>query len=320
MSDKNQNDLKNFLVNQYEDWIYPNRKILGGLVFFVIAILIVLFFLSRSNADVKASAWEQYFKILVSPDPIKPLEEFTKVKDGFFEYQSAITAGQLLLAEACNTGFTDKSQATKDLEKALAMFQNVRDGRKANAKFKRQAALGIAQVHEAMAGVRAGSNDLDSAIVEYKKITELWQGEYEAKIAETQLNLLNRTDTKKFYDRYATAAAELTPNPDDFKKIEIDKNAPLIPNSNPLLDDEFFKDNTSQQSTEIPKKEPTEKSETKPIDEPKKEPTEKSETKSIDEPKKEPAEKSETKPIDEPKKEPTEKSETKPVDEPKNKS
>jgi hypothetical protein len=307
MSEKSQNDLKNFLVNQYEDWIYPNRKILVGLVFFVIAISLVLFFISRSNADIKAAAWEQYFKILASADAITPLEEFAKVKDGYFEYQSAITAGQILLADACDLGFNDKAKATENLEKAIVMFKNVRDSRKANAKFKRQAALGIAQVYETLAGVRIGSNDLDSAIAEYKKITEIWKGEYEAKLAETQLNLISRADTKKFYDRYATAAAESTPNPNEFKITDIDKNSPLTPSSNPLFQ-ELFKDTTPQLPAETP--------ESKPVDVPKKESAEKPESKPVDVPKKESAEKPESKPVDVPKKESAEKPESKPVDVP----
>ncbi|MDR2169936.1 MAG: hypothetical protein LBP59_07335 [Planctomycetaceae bacterium] len=288
---RGQNDLKDFIVNQYEDWIYPNRKVLGSLVFVVIAILGVLFFVSRSNANIKATAWEQFFRAIESPDPVKPLEEFAKIKDGFFEYQAAITAGQLLLAQACNAGLTDKSQVTTDLNKALDLFQNVRNSRKAPQKFKRQAAFGIAQVYEAKAGVSAGSNDLETAIAEYKKIVEIWQGEYEAKIAEKQLELITRPNIKKFYDRYATANVETTPNPADFK-IEIDPNAPLVPNSSL---DELLKNittepqeqknedkqkNDSDKTTEqIPNDKPkTEtKTETEPKTEPKTEPNKKPE-------------------------------------------
>jgi hypothetical protein len=250
-----QNDLKNFLIDQYEDWIYPNRKILGVLVLLVLVILGVLFFVSRSNANFRATAWERFFTVLDSPDPIKPLEQFAEIKDGFFEYQSAIMAGQLLLTQACNAGFTDKSQATENIEKALTLFQNVRDSRNADNKFKCQAALGAAQALEALASVKAGSNDIELAIAEYKKITEKWQGKYEAKIAEKQLALLSRPSTKKFYDRYATATVE--PEPSDFK-IEIDKNAPLTPDTNNPLLENLFKDSTPEETpAETPKNEPT---------------------------------------------------------------
>ncbi|MDR2346602.1 MAG: hypothetical protein LBE18_11090 [Planctomycetaceae bacterium] len=295
-SNHNQNDLKNFLVNQYEDWIYPNRKVLIFLVSFVLIILAVLFFVSRSNVDVKAKTWEQFFKVLDSPDPVKPLESFAGIKDGFFEYQAAITAGQLLLAQACDTGFSDKSQAAEKLEKALTLFENVYDKRKVNVKFKRQAALGIAQVHEAMASVRAGSNELEIAIADYKKIIELWQGEYEAKIAESQLALLTRDDTKKFYDRYATANADRVPNPDEFN-VEINKNDPLLPSPNSLIPDVFFKNS----APEKPKDEPTEKSEIKPTETPKDESTEKSEIKPTEKPKDESTEKPKDEPTEKPK-------------------
>ncbi|MDR1053813.1 MAG: hypothetical protein LBL39_06520 [Planctomycetaceae bacterium] len=247
MSGGSQNDLKDFFIDQYEDWIYPNRKVLGVLILLVVVILAVLFVVSRSNANFRATAWEQYFKMLDSPDPVKPLEELATIKDGFFEHQSAVMAGQLLLTQACNMGFTDKSRAAEDIEKALTLFQNVRDSRNADNKFKRQAALGAAQAHEAMAAVRAGSNDLDSAIAEYKKVVEKWQGKYEAKVAEKQLALLSQSSTKKFYDRYATASVD--PDPDDFK-IEINKDSPLTPNTNsPLLDD-IFKDSTTEKPIE----------------------------------------------------------------------
>ncbi|MDR1485695.1 MAG: hypothetical protein LBT09_12850 [Planctomycetaceae bacterium] len=250
---RSQNDLRNFLVDQYEGWIYPNRKVLFGLILLVFVMLGVLFFVSRSNANFRATAWERFFKVLNSPEPIDSLEKFAAIKDGYFEYQAAITAGQLLLSQACGIGLSDKSDTAKKLEKALVLFQNVRDSRKADAKFKRQAALGAAQVHEAMAGVRAGSNDLDVAIAEYKKIVEFWKGEYEATIAEKQLELITRSGTKKFYDRYATANIEPAIDPNDFK-VEIDKNAPLTPNTNsPLLDDLFKQIPTETQKPETPK-------------------------------------------------------------------
>ncbi|MDR0391420.1 MAG: hypothetical protein LBH59_05910 [Planctomycetaceae bacterium] len=253
---RSQNDLRNFLVDQYDSWIYPNRKVLIGLILFVCVMLVVLFFVSHSNSNYKATAWNQYFKILDSPDAITPLEKFAEIKDGHFEFQASITAGQLLLSQACNIGFADKSQTTEKLNKALAMFQNVRDSRKASSKFKRQAALGAAQVREAMASVNAGSNDLDVAIDEYKKIVELWKNEYEAKIAQKQLDLLSRASTRKFYDRYATANIEPVLDPSEFK-IEIDKNAPLVPNTNSSLLDDVFKDSTTP-TTETPAEKPTE--------------------------------------------------------------
>ncbi|MDR2641166.1 MAG: hypothetical protein LBC74_00065 [Planctomycetaceae bacterium] len=274
MSDRSQNDLRDFFADQYEGWIYPNRKVIGGLVIFVCVMLIVLFFVSRSNANYKALGWEKFFTMLTSSDPITPLEQFATIKDGYFEYQSAIVAGQMLLSQACSAGFSEKPQATEKLGKALVLFQNVHNNRKTPTKFKRQAALGIAQVHEAMAGVHAGSHDIELAISEYKKIVTLWQGEYEAKIAEKQLELITRESIKKFYDRYATAVVE--PDPGDFK-IEIDKNSTPTPNPNSQLLEDLF--NTSPPPA-TQKSEPKETNSPKETDPPKENsPTQKSESK-----------------------------------------
>ncbi|MDR1923963.1 MAG: hypothetical protein LBQ66_06280 [Planctomycetaceae bacterium] len=278
MEKRSQNDLTNFLVGQYEDWIYPNRKILGMFLLAVAVILSVVFYVSRNNAASKADMWEQYFKLLDTPDPLASLDIFANTKDGFFEYQAGITAGQLLLAKACNAGFDNKAQTIETLEKSLNYFKTVRDSRRAEIKFKRQAGLGAAQALEVLAAINTNPNNLTDAINEYQKIVKSYPNTYESKIAETQISLLNKSDTKNFYTKYAAATIESKPNPDDFK-VEFDKQNPnAIGNPegiSPALDELFKKDSTPQKTEE---KIETKKDESK-IDEPKKDESKKDESK-----------------------------------------
>lgn len=220
-----QNDLANWFITQYEDWIQPNLKWIGTAICGVLLLIVLISLSSRFVQWNKAAAWRQYYTALYSADSVGALEAISEASDGQVGVQSRLSLAQILLSEACNDVFTDQKAAQEKLDKATLHFQKVRDTAK-DEQVQRQAIWGLGQAHEAYAAIRTDKNDLDAATKEYKMLSERWPDDYLGRRAVKQLAFIARPETKQFYELAAQKAQE-KPKEEDFK-VDIDTKDPFL--------------------------------------------------------------------------------------------
>lgn len=219
-----QNDLANWFITQYEEWIQPNMRWIGWAVLAVLALIVGVFGFSALDAKNKATAWQQYYSALFSQESASSLEALVASSNGSIADRARLTLAQIRLAEASNEIARDKTPALEKLDQAISHFKQVQQ-EASETDFKQQAALGLAQAYETAATVRTDKNDLDEAKKTYKTLSEQWPDSYYGQKAAKQLAFLSRPDTVKFYELSAKKANE-TPKADDFK-VDIDTKDPF---------------------------------------------------------------------------------------------
>lgn len=223
-----QNELANWFITQYEEWIKPNAYWISGGTFAILILLGAFFGSAGISEWNKAQIWNGYYTAIHSENSTEALELLAETSKGTIAEQARLTSAQIRLGEGCHLLFSDKSKATESLEKSIQQFQYLQK----NAKDKNillQASFGLAQSWETLAAVRVGKNDLAEAEKEYKKITEQWSNEFLGQKAKKQLLLISRANTQKFFELAAAKVAE-PPKQDDFK-VEIDKKDPFLNDS-----------------------------------------------------------------------------------------
>ncbi len=216
-----QNSLGNWLVDQYDDFIKPNSQLIGwvviGFLVFLIGMMLTVSMVKTSNAR----AWQQYFSAFGSDNPEASFQALVEsVPTGPTAAQARLTFAQFLTGDATNLLTTDKAKAEEKLETALRMLDTARST--AKDEFQQQQLLfGKATAFETLAACRSGKNDLAEAEKAYKEIAQQWPNSYYGQRAQRQLTVLERPDTRKFYDQVAAIVPE-TPKADEFK-VDIDK-------------------------------------------------------------------------------------------------
>lgn len=218
-----QNFLANWLITQYEDWIRPNSGLLSWAILIVLLIIAALLLSARVVGWNRASAWRQYSSAVASADAATSLETLAEA-GGPVAVPSRLSLGQILLADACNGMFQNKSESLGKTEKAITHFRWVRDNAKEDA-VKQQAIWGLGQSWETAAALRTDKTDLDEAAKAYKTLIERWPNDYLGRRAAAQLAFLERPGTKKFLELAANRVEE-KPQADDFK-VEIDTKDPF---------------------------------------------------------------------------------------------
>lgn len=214
-----QNDLANWIICQYEDWIQPNARWLGTGCVVLAALILVFVYSSRVLQSGKAASWQSYFAALRSENAETELEAIALAYTGRpIGEQARLSLGQILLAEGTDQMFIDKSEAAKKTEKAVEHFQYLQKSSK-NKEMLMQAGFAIGQAYETLAAVRTGKNDLSEAENAYKALAEKYPNEFWGKQAKEQLSLVSRPGTKHFFELAATKILE-RPKADEFKVDE----------------------------------------------------------------------------------------------------
>lgn len=219
-----QNDLANWVITQYEEWIGPNIRWIGWAVLAVLALIVGVFGYSALNAKSKAAAWQQYYNALYAPEASTALENLISSSNGSIADRARLTLAQIQLAEASSAMTQDKTQSIEKLDKAIDNFKQVQQ-KTSDPDFKRQATLGLAQAYETAATVRTDKNDLEEAKKEYKTLSELGENDFYGRKAAKQLAFISRPDTVKFYELSSKKANE-APKAEDFK-VDIDTKDPF---------------------------------------------------------------------------------------------
>jgi hypothetical protein len=219
-----QNDLANWLMSIYEDWIEPNAQFLNAAVLIVLLLTIGILGYKHLQKRNASAAWQQYYAALNIPDSEASQAALLLIADSgsSISKQARLTLSQLLLADAVNGITIDKVKAVAKLDKAAENFRKLLADRDIGVAV--QAGWGLAQTLETAATVRDG-NDLDEAKKEYKTLAEKYPSEELGKQAAEQLTFLSKPDTVKFIER-SLAKSKEEPKKDDFK-VNINKDDPF---------------------------------------------------------------------------------------------
>jgi predicted negative regulator of RcsB-dependent stress response len=108
---------------------------------------------------------------------------------------AAVTAGDLLMHEGCETLFSSKASANGQFRRATDDFMQVLD-RSSDPTLRERATFGLARAREAQ-------NQLDQAIQRYEEVVKDWPEGTFAPLAQQRLDDLKRKSTKVFYDEFA---------------------------------------------------------------------------------------------------------------------
>lgn len=219
-----QNDLANYLISQYDEWIKPNGHLISWVIIAVLVLAVGVVAYSNLHARNRSLAWQQYYAALSSVDPEGSLETIINTTTGDIADQARITLGQIRLGEAGFSARDDKTKTEEKLQKAIVNFEAAK--KNAVGDLQRQASWGLAQVYETLATLQTDSSALESAKKEYKILAERWPNDYLGQKAVKQLAFVSRPDTAKFFELTAKKANE-APKGDDFKKVEIDTKDPF---------------------------------------------------------------------------------------------
>ncbi|GHT35175.1 hypothetical protein FACS189427_03900 [Planctomycetales bacterium] len=219
-----QNDLANWLISIYEDWIEPNARIINAAVLIILLLIIGFFGYNHIQKQNASAAWQQYYTALNLPDSEATQTALQIIADSgsSISKQSRLTLAQLLLSDAVNGIAVDKVKAVAKLDKAAENFRKLLADR--DTAVAVQAGWGLAQTLETAATVRDG-NDIEEAKKEYQTLSVKYPSEELGQQAAKQLAFLSRPDTVKFIER-SLAKSKEEPKPDDFK-VNINKDDPF---------------------------------------------------------------------------------------------
>ena len=218
---------------------YQNA-ILGGIIVVLLAIIATTWWTSESAAQAE-TAWSQFFSAF-DQGSVSDLEKVAEVnKRSKAAPVADLTAADILLAQGCNMLFINKATANQDLNKAVQLYQNVRE--QSNSPIIRcQATFGLAKARESQ-------GQLETAKKLYTEVTTDWADTVYAQMAARRLEDLNRSSIKGFYDVFTT---KFDPKP-AFSTPAGDKSIfDKLPEESPI----YVPDTTSAKKTEEEKTEP----------------------------------------------------------------
>jgi tetratricopeptide (TPR) repeat protein len=186
------------------------NKILLGAVALLAAIVIASVWRAYATRG-RSAAWETLFAELSRPGTagLETLaDETPNAPPGHW---AALVAAERHLAQGSRLLFTNKENATPELQKAVAAYDTaIGPGDKGERELLEQAYFGRAKAYESLAGADLGNrDDLDRAIADYTKLLTRWpNGPYSA-AAKRQLDVLSTDQGKKLYEKLAA----YTPKP-----------------------------------------------------------------------------------------------------------
>jgi hypothetical protein len=219
-----QNELAQWFINQYEEWILPNGHWLTYVLLGLIVVVGIVYGTAKITAWNQSASWRLYFNALHSETPEADLERIADSTGGHVSVLARLALAQLQLGEGCNQILIDKAKAVEQLEKAAGFFQKVQKST-SDPTVLQQAGFGLGQTWEALASSRTGNEDLSKAEAEYKQVAERWGNDFTGKRAKEQLELITRPGTKKFFELSANRVVAASKG-DDFK-VNFDQHDPF---------------------------------------------------------------------------------------------
>lgn len=196
-----ENELAEILAKWYSQIAPHSQKILIG----ILAVLIVYLgwsIWSRWAEAVENEAWEALHAAVESG----AAADYEAVAERFPRTDAAHWA-QLMAADThlqigCRQILTNKADGTQELRKALDGYLALRNVQ-ISPFFQERVLWGLGRTYEALSGTREGQGELDRAIAAYRELVERWPDGPFSGVAKRRLSLLQKPETREFYDALA---------------------------------------------------------------------------------------------------------------------
>lgn len=190
--------------NELADWIAkaaltikPYQNMLFGGVLAVVVVIVGYTAWARMAASEAAQAWDDVNAVLDSGDILK----LSQVIDDYPRTSAAYMAGLVLadnyLAEGCNRLFTSKASGFDELNKAIRLYDAVREECRIPSLVER-ATFGLARAKEA----KGDDKSLKQAEQLYEQVAEKKPSGAFSAAAAQRLADLKQPSTKVFYDQF----------------------------------------------------------------------------------------------------------------------
>jgi len=205
-SERRQDLSENYLAKWLASFLESIAPFKNHIYWTVIGILIVIclgFLWASLSHSSRTKAWGEYLAALESSN-LEELEALVHdYKSGEVAARIRLSAGELLLMEACNEIRSQKEAAREKLEKALGFFLDAQSKSRSDSLSNEQVLYGLGKTYESLAMVRTGQDDLSSAIKTYQQLVSQYpQGTYTQE-TERILKSLESPMTSRLMNFYA---------------------------------------------------------------------------------------------------------------------
>lgn len=185
------NELAEWLAKTAEE-IRPYQNLILTVVLVVLVAILGYTLWSRQSAAHASQAWDELSAAIASNDPAK----IAKTMEDYPATTAASTAAVVLadsqLAQGCDQLFKSKALAQQELQKAIGLYQTVREESRLES-LKERATFGLARAKEAL-------GELEPAGELYQEIVTKWpKGTFTA-ASQQRLEDLKRPAIKTLYD------------------------------------------------------------------------------------------------------------------------
>lgn len=175
--------------------IKPYQNMVMGTVAVVLVVMVGYTLWSRESTAQTTQAWDEMNAALETGK----LEQLSKVVEDYPGTNVAYTAQAVLadvhLGMGCDRLFKNKATGLDELNKAIALYDLVREGSR-SSELKERAAFGLARAKES----KGDDESLKQAERLYKEVAAS-KSAYAA-VAQERVKDLERPTTKKFYDDF----------------------------------------------------------------------------------------------------------------------
>lgn len=223
-----ENSLAKWLGSRLEQTA-PYQSSIYWVIVVVLVVICVSMLWNRYSTSSQSKAWSEYVSALNAQDETQFQALIDNYPSGPIGVRARVSAGEMLLSNACDLVFTDREQALPKLEKALGYFLSAeRLLFSPTGELAQQVAYDLAQTYEMLSYLRTGQGDGEKAIEYYEKNAELWPGSVFYLEASKRLELLRSPSGKRFTDYFATIREipGAATSPVDF---QVDPSLPATP-------------------------------------------------------------------------------------------
>lgn len=210
------------LIEQY------GKQIAFGAIALVILFAVAAFMANTGQQGAEES-WSRFAKAQVAADFANVASDFPGTEVATW---ARLTEGEMLLEEAVQLQFTDRTAANREFKKADEAFDAVLASSNLPPAAQERALLGKARLLEA-----TSDGNMDDAIAAYEKIKSIPNSIY-ASLVDDRIEALKQEETQEFYAWFS----KQSPKPEDRARPQdgLPPGHPELPVTLPPIPDELF--------------------------------------------------------------------------------
>jgi hypothetical protein len=188
--------------NALADWlaqtilaIQPYQNIILTAVTAVVVVMLGYTWWSHQAAAQSTQAWDDMNVVLESGNVPKLTKIIDEYPDTNVAQMAAVVSADYYLGQGCERLFVNKASAQDELNKAIKLYESVRQGSRVPEMIQERAAFGLARAKEA-------KGELASAERLYEEVVTTWPRGAFASAASQRAIDLKRPATKRLYDDF----------------------------------------------------------------------------------------------------------------------